>query len=874
MDMDLKTTYHSPSVAKIRGFTVQEIMEMPLEQNLTPESLKLASTLFIEELPKVESDPGYNPVLTLDLEYYCKDGTTAWAENKFSIIRDPGGKPVSILGESRDITDRRKAEQALKASEAQYRLLSEHMTDTVWLMDMDLKTTYQSPSVQKVRGYTPREIMEMPLEKHLTPGSLKVATEVFLEEMAKLEADPGYNFTRTLDLEFYRKDGTSFWSSNTFTLIRDEKGRPLSILGEGRDITDRRKAEEAVRESERRFKSIVEHITDIFFMLDLNHQLLYISPQVEQALGYTSEEARKNWRDYLTDNPVNLDGHEKTQLAFTTGEKQGPYLQEYLHRDGTKRLAEVNESPLKNDRGEVIGIVGALRDITERNRIEAALRESEGKYRMVVENAQEAICISVEGMFKFANRRTMELSGYSQEELTSRPFIEFIHPDDRQVAAERYNRRLKGMDVAAKFIFRAISKLGDIRWVDLTAVPIIWEGRSSTLSFMTDITDSKRLEEEQQRVEKLESIGLLAGGIAHDFNNILTAILGNISLAKMDVEPGSGIHDSLEQAEKASLRAKELTQQLLTFSKGGAPVKKTASLDQLARDTAGFVLRGSNVRCHFSIPADLWHAEIDAGQVSQVIHNLVLNAQQAMPTGGTIELTAENMVLSETQSLGRGLPLKEGNYVRITVADHGTGIPGDHLEKIFDPFFTTKHKSSGLGLATSFSIARNHGGHLSVESQLGSGSTFYFYLPASAETAAPRQDKAEEIKPAGKARVLVMDDEEAVRKIAGRLLKHIGYADIEFAADGDEAVKLYKTAMESGCPFNVVIMDLTIPGGMGGEAAVRELLKIDPGVRAIVSSGYADKSVMADYKKYGFSGMVAKPYTLEELGKAVHDVIG
>jgi len=244
-------------------------------------------------------------------------------------------------------------------------------------------------------------------------------------------------------------------------------------------------------------------------------------------------------------------------------------------------------------------------------------------------------------------------------------------------------------------------------------------------------------------VEKLESVGLLAGGIAHDFNNILTSILGNISLASMEAAPGSELQNSLEQAEKASLRAKALTVQLLTFSKGGAPVLKLASLTELLKDTAGFALSGSKVKCRFSIPVDLWHAEIDAGQVSQVIHNLVINAQQAMPTGGSIEIRAENIALSEMQSLGRGLPLKSGDYIRVAVADHGTGIPRDHLEKIFDPFFTTKQKGNGMGLAISFSIARQHGGHISVESELGAGSTFYIYLPASTKMSAPQRAKKE-----------------------------------------------------------------------------------------------------------------------------------
>jgi signal transduction histidine kinase/ActR/RegA family two-component response regulator len=411
--------------------------------------------------------------------------------------------------------------------------------------------------------------------------------------------------------------------------------------------------------------------------------------------------------------------------------------------------------------------------------------------------------------------------------------------------------------------------------VHITSTPIVINGDIvGVYGIAEDITHRRRLEEERQRVEKLESVGLLAAGIAHDFNNILTSILGNISLAGTAAAPGSELQNSLQQAEKASLRAKDLTQQLLTFSKGGAPVTKLASLTELLNDTVSFALRGSNIKCLFSIPSDLWHAEIDSGQVSQVIQNLVINAQQAMPAGGNMEVRAENMALSGTRSIGGGLPLKAGNYVRIAVTDHGCGIDAEHLEKIFDPFFTTKQKGSGLGLATSFSIARNHGGHLSVESEPGSGSTFYLYLPASTGTVIPRKAKSVASKPSGKARILVMDDEHGVREIAGRMLKHLGYEGIEFAADGVEAVKLYKAAMKSGNAFSVAILDLTIAGGLGGEATIKKLLKIDPEVKGIVSSGYADDPVIARYREYGFRGMVAKPYTLAELGKAVHDVLG
>ena len=777
---------------------------------------------------------------------------------------------------------RRKAEEALKTSEAQYRLLSEHTTDFVLLMDMNLNPIYQSPSAEKLTGYTQQEMMGLPLEKRATPESFKLASAVLFEELARVEADPNYNPICTVELENYRKDGTTLWTENKFSVVRDESGRPISILVETRDITERKRADEALRESEEKFKSIVEHITDIFFMLDSNHEMIYISPQVEQALGYTMEEVRSNRHNYMTDNPINLDAHEKTQLAFTTGEKQPPYLQEFMHRDGTKRLTEINESPLKNDKGEVIGIVGAARDITERKRAESALKESEENYRMVVENAMEAIIISVDGMLKFANSRAEKMGGYSQEELASGSFMKFVHPDDHQMVTNYYLMHLLGTAVPNKYSFRIICKRGDVKWVDVSGALLTWKGKPAILNFLTDITDRKRLEEERQRVAKLESVGLLAGGIAHDFNNILTSIMGNIGIARMEAASGNEIQNSLEQAEKASLRAKDLTLQLLTFSKGGAPVTKLASLTELLKDAANFALSGSTIKCYFSIPDGLWLAEVDAGQVSQVIHNLVINAQQAMPTGGSIEISVENIALSKTQSLGKGLPIKAGHYIRITVADHGSGIPAEHLARIFDPYFTTKQTGSGLGLATSFSIARNHGGHLSVKSEVGAGSTFYLYLPASLETDTQEQeqeqvqaqDRIEAIKPVGKARILVMDDERGMREIAGRMLKHIGYEDVEFAADGAEAVKLYKAAMKAGNPFSVAILDLTIPGGMGGKETVKKLLKIDPGVKAIVSSGYVDDSVMTEYRGYGFSGMAAKPYSLQQLRKALSDVIG
>lgn len=382
------------------------------------------------------------------------------------------------------------------------------------------------------------------------------------------------------------------------------------------------------------------------------------------------------------------------------------------------------------------------------------------------------------------------------------------------------------------------------------------------------ISEKQEMEKEILKAQKLESIGIIAGGIAHDFNNILTAISGNVSLAKMYVKPGEKAFEKLTKAEKASIRAKDLTRQLLTFSKtGGAPDKTTTSIAELAKDSAGFALRGSNIRLEFSLPDNLCPVDVDEGQINQVINNLIINASQAMPEGGTIVLGAENVTIGRKNNL----QLRHGKYVKILIKDQGIGIPEPAISKIFDPYFTTKPKGSGLGLATAYSIIKKHDGTINVESQSGVGTTFSIYLPVSQKGSIPL--KAEEKKPhGGKGKILIMDDEKEIRDLVSEMLKSIGY-DVEFAVDGREAIETFKMSKKSKNPFDAVILDLTVPGGMGGRKAIQKLREFDREVKAIVSSGYTNDPIMIDFERYGFTDVIAKPYKLAELSEVLHRTI-
>nr|HPI91163.1 ATP-binding protein [Spirochaetota bacterium] len=351
---------------------------------------------------------------------------------------------------------------------------------------------------------------------------------------------------------------------------------------------------------------------------------------------------------------------------------------------------------------------------------------------------------------------------------------------------------------------------------------------------------------------------VLAGGIAHDFNNLLTSILGNVSMARSLGSLEGRIAELFDKIEQAVKRSISLTHQLLTFSKGGEPIKKTVYLPDVIKESATLILSGSKVKPEYDIDNGLYQVYADQGQISQVFNNIIINAMQAMPAGGFLTIKARNV--DDIQDIA---PLPGGKYIAVSFSDQGIGIHRDNLNRIFDPYFTTKQGGTGLGLASSYSIIKKHNGYLDVSSTVGTGSTFSVYLPASDAGEIDREPESSE-RPGGTGRILVLDDEEIILDVAVSMLKYLGYTP-DTAADGREAIRKYTGGLEQGEPYDAVIMDLTIPGGMGGREALVELLKIDPAVTAIVSSGYSEDPVMARYEKYGFTGILLKPYKLQDI---------
>jgi|GEM_PF-796114 len=526
---------------------------------------------------------------------------------------------------------------------------------------------------------------------------------------------------------------------------------------------------------------------------------------------------------------------------------------------------------LNDNEGKPACFATIINDITERKQADEAIRASETKFKDIANLLPQTVCeTDSRGILTYVNQHGYTTFGYSPDDLDrglNALSMFSAETGDRERAADNFLRLLEGEQSPGNE-YTMLRSDGSTFPAIVYSRAVVTDGvAAGARSVVIDITERKKMEEEMIKSSKLESLGVFAGGIAHDFNNFLTAIVGNISLAKVSLNENDEVYGILDDAERACLRTKDLTQQLLTFSKGGMPVKKITDVGALLAESAQFILSGSNIRCDYDIAGDLWSADIDAGQIGQVINNLIINARQAMVAGGSITIAAVN----ETVALLDSHSKPPGDYVKIRITDQGAGIPEEVITRIFDPYFTTKEHGSGLGLTVSYSIIKKHNGHIYVESTLGVGTSFTIYLPATRSIVSVDKPPLV-VSPQMRGRILIMDVDPGIISVAKKMILRMGYS-VDVAENGQDAIEMYRTALDRTAPYALVILDITIRGGMGGVEAMRELVKIDPHIIALITSGYSNDTVMANYRDYGFHGIISKPYRYDDLQMAISSAL-
>jgi PAS domain S-box-containing protein len=578
-------------------------------------------------------------------------------------------------------------------------------------------------------------------------------------------------------------------------------------------------------------------------------------------LGYTEAELSKlTFKDITHSDHLARDAESIQNLA--RGEIQSYKTEKrYITKSGAVVSGAVTVTALHDASGKHMRSLVVLEDISQRIRAEAALRGSEQRIRTFLDSTSDMAFMKDENFrHSIANHALCKFFGKTESEIIGKTDFDLM---DEQDAAKC--RKTDEQTLISNGLVITEEVVGG-RYFETMKFPVkLEEGKNGIGAYIRDITERKIAEEAMQRTVKLESLGVLAGGIAHDFNNLLTGIFGYIDLARSSSKD-TKTTEYLEATLATMNRAKALTLQLLTFAKGGHPVQRITSLPPLIREAAQFALSGSNISCKFFFDENLNPCNIDKNQIGQVIDNIVINAQQAMPNGGTIEISARNSSLGEKEHPS----LSKGEYVKVSIKDNGIGIPKDIMPRIFDPFYTTKTKGHGLGLATCYSIVNRHGGCIDVESEPSNGSMFHVYLPAS--TKARVAEAPVIVNRKGSGAVLVVDDEEVIRDTVQKMLESLGYA-VVCKNDGKEAVDFFKSETPK-LKFSAIIFDLTIPGGMGGMEAVKEIRKVNKEIAVFVASGYADNSVMKNPAQYGFTASISKPFTIAELSEMLRAAQG
>jgi PAS domain S-box-containing protein len=759
----------------------------------------------------------------------------------------------------------------LRESQIKYKEIVENSNEVIIIVQ-DGKMKFANPKTLMLTGYTREEILDFPFMEMVHPENRREVEDRHIKLME------GEKFPAIYSFQALRKNGESFWvENNAIKTIWEGKPAALFFM---RDISQNKQVESALKTSEKKYSFLVENSPDIIYVLNHEGNFTFVGGGIKSLLGFNSDELiGKHFTSIIW--PEDLD---KALWHFNerrTGERATRMLELRLKTKKQKGAPfDINDlsieldafgmysKPVSKKDKEFLGTYGVARDISRRKLVEEALRESEEKYRMLVENANDAIFIIQDKVIKFPNPKTEELTGFSAEELTKIPIADFIHPEDRNMVLEWGIRKLAREELPSTYTFRIINRSGEELWVQINLVLITWEGRAATLNFIRDITQERKLERQFQQAQKMEAVGTLAGGIAHDFNNLLTGVQGNTSLILLDVDPSHPHYSMLQGIEKQVLSGAKLTKQLLGYARAGNYDVKPLNLNRLVEETSEtFGRTRKEITIHRELAGDMFSIEGDYGQIEQVLLNLYVNAADAMAGGG--DLFLKTMNVADRDMKGKSYNVNPGNYVLFTVSDTGVGMDKKTQERIFEPFFTTKEmgKGTGLGLASVYGIIKAHGGYIDVDSEKGKGTTFSIFLPSSEKEVVKAKKIPAEILN-GTETVLIVDDEDIILEIGSRLLKSMGYK-VLLASSGEEALEIYKETKDN---IDIVVLDLIMPA-MGGGEVYNRLIEINPKVKVLLSSGYSMDGKAKKILARGCNGFIPKPFNMRLLSQKIRQIL-
>jgi PAS domain S-box-containing protein len=813
---------------------------------------------------------------TFDVEYRSqnKSGDWQWVQAQGNVIAvDAEGKPTRMAGVLADITVRRRAEEALQESEAKYRFLAEHASDLIWTVDLNMRTTFMSASVEKVLGFTPQERMVQDVEDQLTPETLELARRKLLEEL-QIEREQGIQEGKSLliELDCLHKNGSVVCLQTVLKFIRDEDGTPIGLHGISRDITELKRSQQALRESQEKLQTLFETSPAGILLVNPEGRITFANRKTGDLFSRPCEDlAGTPYIDLV--HPADRSISHAKMKALMAGEIDHVNLERrYKASDGREFRGHLSGRRLVRPDGGLDGLVGVITDITDRKKAEEALRQSEEKYRTVVEESFDGVFVHSGSVITFANSRLHEMLGYGPGELEGLDPWLICRSDYQDITRSRAQARIRRESVAPRYEVHLLRKDGTSFPAEINAKTVAFENEPGIQLWVRDLTEHKLLEKRLVEVQRMEAVGTLAGGIAHDFNNLLHIISGHAELLEMKSAGNDTRYAAIDAIRQATDRGADLVKQILTFSRRLEAKFESINLNENVIIAERLLYRTipKMIQIDLQLEEGLLPVQADSTQIEQLLINIAVNAKDAMPDGGKLTIVTRNVFLDEGYCRSN-TELAHGRYVLLKVSDTGHGMEEDVLQRVFEPFFTTKGlaNGTGLGLATVFGIVKMHGGHITCESEIGKGTNFEIYFPA-AEEAKPDIEQKQEISAVagGTEKILVVDDEPLIRDLAKRILEKAGYSVVT-ARSGKEGIEIYT---QHSSDIALVILDLIMPE-MGGKQCLLELLKITPRVKALIASGFAiegDTKAFVDDKA---KGMVIKPFNMKELLRHVRHVL-